>query len=245
MITKLTRTTAPTPQTSVPEAEAIKAKTEIANHTRATLIQVNTLDIRTSADYAMADTLLGKVNTAIKTVDAKFDPIINPIAKALSALRKLKSEVSKPLEQAKASLRYEMTSYERRRIEIEQEAQRVEADRLRAEAEAKEKASAKAKTEQMRTKLAEQREALQAQAVEVEQAPVIITPRMPSSNTVIVKSWRITNMAEFLQAVGAGDIPANVVSLNVAVLNAAARDGRMDSWPGIEAYDDVQIRSGR
>lgn len=240
---KLARPTTVDADTTAPTQEALKAKAEIANSTRALLIQTNTLTITTTADMAKADQYLGEVNAAIKKVDARFDPIIDPISKALTMLRKFKKEVMAPLETAKESLRTGMAGFERRRLEIEMEAQRVEAQRLQAEAFAKQQMELKAKTAQMRDRLAAQREEIEARAKAVEEAPVMITGSMPSSGMAIIKRWRITDAAAFYRGLADGVIPSQTVTLVAGVMNAAARSGEMDSWPGCEVYDDVQVRS--
>lgn len=88
----------------------------------------------------------------------------------------------------------------------------------------------------------------QAEATKAAPVAVVVDDVAPDVVTVAKTAtrWkaRVTDEAAVIAAVVKGIIPADVLTVNQAQLNryATMLQGQLNSWPGVEAWDDTRIR---
>lgn len=73
---------------------------------------VRSLEVRNETDKVIMADVLRQIKTAMATADDKFDPIIDPMNKALNAARAWRKEVKGPLEAAEVIAKEKIGDYE-------------------------------------------------------------------------------------------------------------------------------------
>lgn len=216
---------------------------------------VQALEVATPEDYAEADGLLHMVQTARRDWRTRFyggvvggktyEPIIPPLSTALEALYAMVRDVDKPLEAYEKTIKAKQTEYKqeeaRQQRELE-EAQAQEQARIQAELDRVAEQEAAAKTQSVRTRLAQRREALVAEAEQVERE-VLEPVTAAHSSTRTVPKWRVADMKLVLAGVRAGSIPPEVVTVADAQVDSVFKEHPdvVASWPGFELYNDILI----
>lgn len=230
-----------------------ETKKEVAALAAPVLHMLGSLKIVDADSYGKADTILSRIREARRGVEAKLSPIATPIEKAFKeiqearkAVKALHTELDSPLEQAEAQVKGLMRGYkieEQRLIaEAEEEKSREaeKADKLLREALEKEN---NAKTAAMRVRLAQKRIEAEAAVEKVEEVAVAAPVKAASSSTRMISKWKVTDMKALLKAVVAGEIPEDMLLVNITVGNSYLKMARaeMEKWAGVEVWDDVQI----
>lgn len=207
---------------------------------------VQGLAVVDAESYLVADTMLGKIQTARKSWTARMERIIRPIRSGLDELYAFNREVDKPLGQLEDAVKAKMKAFkteELRQLRAAEEARAAEVERLRREAEAKAERESSARTAQMREKLAKARSVLEAQATEIEQEERPEPVQGASSGVRVPKKMRVIDVKEFCAGVADGTIPVVCVTAHVAEINRQYRmqPATVSVWPGCEEYEDLQI----
>lgn len=193
------------------------------------------IEIVDAESYQSADKFLGKCRAAIKIVDEKLDPIIEPIRKGLDKLYALKRELHEPLDDAVKAVKGKMAKWqleEKRKRDEEEKKRREEEQRLVRLAEERERAGKS-------TAVVEKRlEALQEEA----EKPVEVV-RGKASSVRFVKKWRVTDLRKLVCAVADMDVPIEVLTVDARVMQEKFEENRPEvaAWPGVEMYEDVGI----
>lgn len=212
--------------------------------------EVNDLVVEDDASYQYADELLERIRQPRKLWKGIWTRIqektIKPIRAGLDELYALDRDVDRPLEALETSVKAKMRDFkleEQRQLQAEQAARDREQQRLLNEARKKEEAEQNARTAAMREKLRLQREALEAQAAEVEEqaAPEPVTAVHSAPRTK--RAWRLKSIEDFCVGVAEGSIPAECIALVTPIINRYYKDNpeAVESWPGLEGFDDIQI----
>lgn len=230
-----------------------ETKKEVAALAAPVLHMLGSLKIVDADSYGKADTILSRIREARKGVTAKLAPILSPIEKAFKeikeardAIKDLHSELDKPLEVAEGQVKSLMRSYkieEQRLIEEFEEEKRMEAEKAESRLrEALEKEN-NAKTAAMRVRLAQKRIEAEAAVEVIEEVAIAAPVKAASSSTRTIPKWKVTDIKALLKAVVAGQIPEDMLLVNITVGNSYLKVAReeMEKWPGIEVFNDVQI----
>ena len=229
---------------------------EIVLSTTPVLLRAVELEVVDSRSYAVADNLLSVIRKARKTWADRTSKITAPLKEAMTQLKvsmaEAKSfveEVDSPLAQGEQVLRDSMRQYkleEARLIEEERRKEQAEKDRLWREAEEKRIKAEQAKTPQMASRLANQAAKLEVAASTVA-APVQVPVKVQGSGTRTVRAWRVVDMQALLRGVLDGTVPPDVIKLDTPLVNGLHRlqPARVESWPGLEGFDNIQIVGSR
>lgn len=195
--------------------------------------QIDALTVDDEDSYQEADRLFGRVKDARKNWTARMEEIIRPIRTGLDKLYKLNRDVDKPLAELEARIERKMKDFkliEARRVQQEQEQVEQERQRLLKQQE-------KAKTPTKQQDIAVQLESVEQWEPE--------TVKAANSAARPVRKVRIVDAVAFAKAVGAGLIPEDCIVVHMPAVNRYFKDDAetVENWPGIEAFDDVDIRS--
>lgn len=220
------------------------------------------LEVVDAQSYADADSLLGRVIAARKTLKERLGAFLNPLADAVksaqTALKEAKGfheEAESPLVQAEMVIRDKMKQYmldEAKNAARREQEREAEAEKLREEADKKRLAEMKAKTQAMKDRLAAQRAELETKADLATAAPVMITPKTAHSTSRRVLSPQVVNMTVFLRALLAGEIQIGgtvpletLLTVDMTALRALYKISpeAVAKWPGVEIKEDIQIVS--
>lgn len=209
-------------------------------------VQVDTLEVLTAEDYALADTLLARVRTARKTWNERMERIIRPIRTGLDELYSLNREVDKPLMRLEESVKGQMKEFkliEQREIAAAEQKKFEAVEKLRREAEEKQRQAEAARTPQVRGRLMVSSERLQQAAVVVEQQETQAPVQAVSSSSRKLKVVKVKDILAFCGAIADGAIPHDMIIVHPGPLAKAYKENpeEVAQWPGIEIVDDVQI----
>lgn len=232
----------------IPETKPERQE-EIRKDSEALVVQLKgqILPVIDQESLTQADVQLSRVQTARKTIATRMEKIIRPIRSGLDELYKLNRELDRPLEAMEKEIKGEMKAFhleQQRQIdEARQEAQRQEWALL-AQARKKEEAAQQAKTPAARTRLQQEADALQDQAVEVSTAEMPIAAVTMHSSSRPIKRWTAPDLLRIVKGVAAGEIPVEAVQLNYTFINRTYKEDAegVTCWPGIVIIDDVEIR---
>lgn len=183
--------------------------------------------------YLAADKLFGRVKDARKAWGGRMEEIIRPIRTGLDKLYKLNRDVDKPLAALETLIEGKMKAFkllEARRVQQELEQAAAERERL-----LKQQAKTVSPTKQ-------QDIAAQLESVEAFE-PEVVKGANSASRTV--RKIRVKDLKALCQGIGDGLIPVEFVQAHMPAIHAAFKDDAetVESWPGLEGYDDVDIRS--
>lgn len=223
-----------------------RAQKELVAVRSPALEQAEGLVLRTEADFITADSLRAIIKKAIKTVEAKLDPIIDDIRPGLDKLYALRRTEIRPLEEADGIITAKMKDFrraEQRKLDDTARAQRLEAERLDREAEETRRKAALAATPQVAKRLERKADALDVKAVDVATTPLKRAVEADHSSTRTVKVWKVADIGTILQGILDGEIPADVIAVDSVAVNKMFRidPDVVDKWPGFSVYNDVQI----
>lgn len=209
------------------------------------------ISLLTPTDYDSADAILGKIQTARKWWKSKLygtktqpGPIPS-IKSGLDMLYALNNEVDHPLAALEDGIKGRMKEYVRRKLLIEQQAER---ERLEAEQEAArqlEAAAAKeaaARTPAQKAKAAAMMEEAEEAYIET-LTPVSEPVVVANSTTRVPKKPVVKDMLAFCKGISDGEIPTETIRLMPSVLNQLFRDDAemVAGFPGVSIEDDIQI----
>ena len=224
------------------------------------------LMVNDAQSYAIADTFLGKIVDARKSIKTRLGKFMNPLKEAVDKAKEsykqaqsFHAEVDSPLEQAELVVRDRMKQFkieEARQARLEEQRREQEEQRLRAEAARAQQAEDKAKTQQMRDRLAAKRAELETQADLAQAAPAAVPVKAVGSTTRTVRIPTVVNKAMFIRALAAGEVLVAGVPMFETLLDIdqtalkqlfKAYPDKVAKWPGIESVDDIQIvhKAGR
>jgi hypothetical protein len=212
--------------------------------------EVAELEVTTAEEYAYADSLLGRVQSARKVwapIWARImEKSVKPIRDGLEGLYQMNRDVDGPLEKLELAVKKPMKAFkenELRRLVDEQRAKDREQQRLMDEAEAKRRAAELAKTPQMRGKLLAQAEQQEEQAEVVERREVAAPITAENSSNRKKRAVKVGDLHTMLKGIIDGYVPADCILVNQVKLNAYFREHGEDMalWPGLETFDDIQI----
>lgn len=237
-------------KTSLVKTQAIVTKltTDIAT-------EVEELEITSPQLYAYADELLGRIREGrgkwAQVWNRIQEKTIQPIRQGLEELYSLNRDVDKPAEALEAAVKAKMKAYDLRLLREKQEeeaARNREAQRLLDAAEEKKKLAAKATTPQAKGRLEKQAEQAIAAAEEVLEAPSdVVEVKAENSGKRTKPAWRIRDMEKFIVGVTRDYVPTEALMVNKKFIDDQFRQDpeAVESWPGIEVYDDIQIVGNR
>lgn len=220
------------------------------------LVRVAGMTVASKEEYIAADAVLGRLrDKRLYIMNELINRLKKPINEAHDRVLALEHELVDPLASAEKALKNKMglwTVQERRRIQEAADADRRERERVEAEQrrvqEAADRAQQAGKLSQAHAlrrealELADQAEELGEKAV----LPVQVVGQAARSNAVAVKRWRVKDLRKVLQGILNGETPEGIVQVNAVMVNQYMRGDQtgevVGSWPGMEVYDDVQIR---
>ena len=213
---------------------------EVTTMTLPVVRQVENLSVETAEDYALADVLLTRIAAARAFVRIRIDNILKPAKETVKELNSFLHELDDPLEAREQDIRGKMKVYKQAELERKWQADR-EAERLRQEAEEKQRLADAAKTKAMQTRLTNQATQLEVKAAVAEASfqPTVAA----GSGTRTVRVAGVVDLKPFLQAVIAGEVPIDIISINTPIFNSYHRESPeiVEKWPGVRAWDDVRI----
>jgi hypothetical protein len=228
------------------QSEIAAVQQEVKELTAPIIPRIRILKIIDANTLAQADSFLSKICSARKVIEVRLKRILDPLNEARNEVLNLRREMDAPLLQLEAELREGMKDYRMLEIRKEREAEEKRLqERRRIEAEAAKKLAQEnaAKTEAMRKRLAAQREELEAKAVEVTAAPLAPPVTLMNSGTRTERRVRITDRKAFLAAVVAGEVPDDVITIDMSTLERYRKmnEALVKSWPGTDIQEDVII----
>lgn len=233
--------------TALVEAEVIleKAATSIAGIVERAVKAAGAVKFPDKASYLEADAALSEVSRMAKYIDDKRLDLTRPLDKVKAEIKAAADKKITPLLAAKTDLSTALRVYATSEMRWEAE------ERRKREAEA----FKKAEDEKLAEALAAEKSGMPAVADKIMDAPIapakveIATARAEAGSTAI-KVWkaRVVDVSKFLSTVAATEETQiqNCVVIDQPELNRLAqRTKGLWTVPGIEFYEDVQIRSGR
>lgn len=231
------------------DKELEKTKKEALVQSRPLLTQATALLVVDEPSYIAADDLRAKIKASRKVFWDRITKAVTPAYQALQELYSIRNDLTKPLDDADEVITSKMKAFKVReaaRVREEERRKEIEAAKLREQAAEKLRREETAKTAQMQAKLAMQREALEEKAEEVEARP-IETVRAANSSTRTITKIRVVDKIALLKAIVAGDLPLDLVDVDMSVFNQVIKQLDKDTamQVGCEIYEDVQIVSGR
>lgn len=245
------KTLVPVPK---PNPALIKAKAEGLRRVKTLEEEVQELQVTDQQTYEMADVLLGDISRARKEWAAKLRPIYDPLDVTIQSaqaakrgVQALDREVDTPLATMEIAIKGTMArwrlSEDNRLAEEKRLADAKQAELTRQLEETVQRAAA-APSKSVQKRLEAKAEALAEQLVDAEPEPEV-KPQATHSVAKKVKRWRVTDPMAALRGITAGVVPADIVIWDPGAIQAHFRaEGGVEavgSWPGFEAYDDVQI----
>ena len=201
---------------------------------------VSSFTIQGPAAYDVMDRYLGEIRSAKKLIDNLFNNestgLIRPIRVGLDRLYALQRQLLLPLVTAEEVAKEKMAAFQLELKRERDEKERVERDRIRkvqAELDAKRKAD--------------------EPAVRVSLMPMVVSapPVAAHSSTAFVKRVQVTSVQQLVEAIEAGLVPEHIgwmlVTVDTQVLNAWFKSDPegVESCPGLNVYEDAQIRGKR
>lgn len=202
--------------------------------------------IESEEDFALIDSFFGKVSRAMKAWDAEMAPILTPAkatvdhAKAtLKGAQALHAKVNTPLEEMMSLCRTLMSDYRRRELALKAAAE-DEQRRLLREQERLAEQSVTARTAPQRQVAARKLEAVNEQLMEAE---TVVPAASEHSQTRYMKIVRNPGLEEIIARAAAGDIPADVLSIDTVRINRYFKEepDAVASWPGFSIEDEPII----
>jgi hypothetical protein len=242
-----TKTATVIPATAVPVA-ARTAKTEGLALVTPLAPLVASLIVEDAEGYLRADALFGRIKNARKTWKERMEKIIRPIRQGLDELYSLNREVDAPLAKLESAVEGKMIAFKQ---EERRQLQAAENERIRNEQEAQRKLDEiarkeeAARTNQMRAKLAQQREEAEARVAETVEAHAFAETAVMGNHSSLrtKKVPTVNNNLGFIAGVAAGVIPADCVTINMVRLRAYYKEDpeSVAEFPGVVIVDDDQI----
>lgn len=196
--------------------------------------------IQGPAAYDVMDRYLGEIRAAKKLIDNLFNHpetgLIKPIRVGLDRLYAFQRQLLLPLNTAEETAKEKMGSYQLGVRRDKEEKEAVERERLRrvqAELDAKRKAD--------------------EPAVRVSMMPTVISGQVAAthSSTSFVKKVRVVSVQQVVEAIEAGLVPEhigwNLITVDPQILAVWFKGDveGVESCPGLDVYEDAQIRGKR
>ena len=215
-----------------------KARAQAITVTQEVTVLARDLQITTGEDYHKADEILHSIKVAGKRAEEPFDEVIEQVRPGMDKLYAIRRAVLNPL------LDLEMAVKEKMRVwQVEERARIAKEERERKEREER----AKREEEARRPRVEMPQPPIQLN-IPPEIVPAPFTPppqpiRAASSTARPVRKWRVTDFALLLQAVQLGMVPVEALQVNERYFNDQMRNDQavIDTWPGAETFEDVQI----
>lgn len=203
------------------------------------LTEAQAFKITTADEFVASGEKLKGIKALAKKIDDTFDPHIKRAFEAHRSLVAEKKVHQTPLQTAEALIKRQILSYqqeeERKRLELEaqaQEAARKEREKLEARAE---KAAASGKTEKA--------EALHVAAASVV-TPIVptTTPKVAGISTRVTYRAEVVDKLELVKAVAAGAVPLSALDVNQSYLNAQAKLNKESlRYPGVKVVQETGL----
>ena len=207
--------------------------------------EVAELTVETEDQLALADQLLADIKRARRDWAEKMEPILRPLREAKQGADALNREIDRPLETLESKVKTAISLYrvnEMKRLEAQRREQEKEQQAALAKLQEVADREANARTKQMRDRLAQQREAIEAQLEQQEQAPAP-APVETLHSTRRVRRWRLKGdipWSAVVKAAGMGKIPTEALTLDTTYLHGVPLE-EIAKWPGFETYEEVVI----
>ncbi len=215
------------------------------------LDRVSSLTITNQSTYLSADHELSLIRAARRHIQVNIiDPVKAPINASHKAILKLEHQLDDGIAAAESALRRKMSDYqvgERRKVEA-----REAEERARQEAEEKErreKEEAERRRQEDGLVLVQTEDSLpvmirESQRHLIPTAHAYVPPVSIHSSSRPVQRVRVVNLDELLISIIEKHVPEDVISVTESALNRYLCDAPdvVKTWPGVEVFDDVQIR---
>lgn len=208
------------------------------------------LTITDQMGYVAADEILHQIKVAQKYVEEPFDEVIKPIRGPLDRIYAIKRTISNPLLDIEVVVKEKMRQYqitERKRIDDEQKARLGEARLIAAmnPPPSPPFTLLPAPGIQVPAGLFDSFQRVTPDStvitVAIPSVPPPQPPRAASSTARTIKRWRVTDFELLLEGFKLGMVPAEMFQINPDAAQTALNNGVIDTYPGVESYDDVQI----
>lgn len=204
------------------------------------------ITVTTPDDFTKADRDLGRVQDVRKLVAAKLEEIIVPRRATLDQWYALRRELMEPLDTAEADIKRDMGRYKQEEAKRIQEAERVRLEAIQIAARAADEALKASQSTEL-SAIDRIRARNKAKAIVEVQAAAPPPPRPirgSRSSAIPTKTWKVTNMMEFLRGVVAGTIPIEAVDIHTVNMNALWKmnQGKVTGWPGVGVEEGMSIR---
>jgi hypothetical protein len=210
--------------------------------------------VASKEEYDAADVVLARLrDKRVHIMSKLIDPLKKPINEAHDRVMALEHELVDPLTAAEKILKNKMGLWAQRERRIAQEradAERQERERLEAEQREKQREADRAQAAGKLSRaqiLRHEATELADQAEEMAAAPPVQAQTQAARSTAVtIKKWRVSDLHAVLQGILNGVTPEGIVQVNAVVVNQYMRGDPsgevVGGWPGMEVYDDVQIR---
>lgn len=219
--------------------------------------QIEGVEITSQEEYAFFDSCLGEVTGARKDWKIRVEKILVPLRAATNAVHELNRATDRPRESLELYIKGKMADWQRKldaKKEADDSIKLLEAQKLRDEAAKLEQKASVVTTPgvgagRIHIKAADdlaRASNLRAIAADIEEIETTVQADAEHSHAKRPMVWEITDMAELIKAVAAGDIPADVLEVNHKVINRYFKSDQegVKEWPGVRVYEDIRIVSG-
>lgn len=209
------------------------------------------------------ETVDGKLDPIIKPIRSGLDQLYALKRELHAPLDAAETAIKGKMAAWQLAERKKIQEEERRKQEQEDLlrrkalAKQQEEARLKREAEEAEERAANARSSAARAMAEEEAKQLRRQQESAAQAAskldvradtaaaqqVTAKPKASGSSASDVKKWRVTSLMDVVSAVAEGTVPLSVLAIDQVAMNNYMKTHRnlVETWPGIEVYDDVRI----